>query len=108
MSPRGSLRARRDFERVRTEGTRVSGPRLRVWVAPQPDPAGPSRLGLAVGAGIGPAVVRNRARRRLRAAWRSVSPPPGLDMVASAGRGIESVSFQKLTATFARAAEAER
>jgi ribonuclease P protein component len=76
---------------------------VTVWVAPRADPAMPSRLGLAVGGGVGPAVVRNRVRRRLREAWRSSSPPPGLDFVAAARTGAGLVEFQELSDMFARA-----
>lgn len=37
----------------------------------------PPRVAFAVGRKVGPAVVRNRVRRRLRALWAQHSPPPG-------------------------------
>lgn len=44
------------------------------WLAPRPDePATPARVAFAVGKATGGAVVRNRVRRRLRAALRALA-----------------------------------
>lgn len=51
-----------------------------------PSPASPTRVAFAAGKNIGGAVVRNRAKRRLRAAvqsqWPSISPGWDLLLVA--------------------------
>ena len=52
-------------------GRRASGPRVILYVAPG-EPG--SRPAFVAGRRIGGAVVRNRARRVLRAAWRNLAP----------------------------------
>jgi ribonuclease P protein component len=63
---------RRTFQDLRRRGRRVRrGPLTLTWLPPALDAAGsPPRAGFAVGKGTGGAVVRNRVRRRLRAALR--------------------------------------
>ena len=61
----GRVRGRGTFAELRRDGRRArSGP---LWVDWLPSPLGVPRLALAVGRPVGPAVVRNRLRRRLRA-----------------------------------------
>ena len=69
----------RDFARVFRSGKRGSSP-LITCVAAIGDP-GAARVGLAVGAGVGNAVKRNRARRLLREAARATCIKPGSDVV---------------------------
>ena len=69
----------RDFARVFRSGKRGSSP-LITCVAAIGDP-GAARVGLAVGAGVGHAVKRNRARRLLREAVRATCIKPGTDVV---------------------------
>jgi ribonuclease P protein component len=63
---------RRTFLALQQQGRRARGGSLTVtWLAPLPgDLAMPPRVGFAVGKATGGAVVRNRVRRRLRAALR--------------------------------------
>ena len=64
------LRASAEFQAVFGEGSRVSGPRLRVHVRFAATPAG-ARLGLTVGKRVDKrAVGRNRIRRVLRDTFR--------------------------------------
>lgn len=58
----------RDFDRIFRTGRRGFVAGLRVVVTPSEFPH--SRLGMAVSRRFGPAVVRNRARRLLREAFR--------------------------------------
>ena len=79
----GRLKTRADFLRV-AKGRRFAMPGLVLQMAPQPDAVGagpdgaPSlkapRLGFTVTKKVGNAVIRNRARRRLRAAAAQVMP----------------------------------
>lgn len=60
------IRDRRDFARFRTDARRCRAGLL--WCSFRPDDqAVPPRVAYAVGRAVGPAVVRNRVRRRLRA-----------------------------------------
>jgi ribonuclease P protein component len=61
-----SIRQRSVFGRFRDEGRRIR--HGCVWASFIPDEGGPTRVGFALGRALGSAPVRNRARRRLRAA----------------------------------------
>lgn len=65
---------RRAFEELRRRGQRARrGPLTVTWLAPPVDsPPTPPRAGFAIGKTTGGAVVRNRVRRRLRAALRAL------------------------------------
>ncbi len=82
------LPKRRDFLRIAAAKRRWATPGLVLQTAPTPDDAdmctGTIRVGFTATRKIGNAVVRNRARRRLRAAVRDIIPTrarPGLDYV---------------------------
>jgi ribonuclease P protein component len=82
------LPKRRDFLRIAAAKRRWAQPGLVLQTAPTPDDAekcaGTIRVGFTATRKIGNAVVRNRARRRLRAAVREVIPTrarPDLDYV---------------------------
>jgi ribonuclease P protein component len=66
---------RRTFQDLRQRGQRARrGPLTVTWLAPAPgEPATPPRAGFAVGKATGGAVLRNRVRRRLRAALRQLA-----------------------------------
>ncbi|MFV0307124.1 MAG: ribonuclease P protein component [Desertimonas sp.] len=65
----GSIRQRRRFEELRRTGRRAGTEHL--WCRYLSDPAAnPPRVAFAIGRIVGPAVVRNRLRRRLRALLR--------------------------------------
>lgn len=73
------IRERAAFERLRTEGVRIrpltspllpgeSHRRRSLWCSYLPDTeATPPRVAFAIGRKVGPAVVRNRLRRQIRA-----------------------------------------
>ena len=65
---------RRTFRALREEGRRARrGPITVTWLPPSPDREGaPPRAAFAVGRTVGGAVLRNRIRRRLRAALREL------------------------------------
>lgn len=80
------LRRRADFSRVHGQGLRKGDALLQVRVAPTPPtilhPA-PIRLGILVGKKYGNAVTRNRFKRLVRAALRSLAEAlqPGWDIL---------------------------
>lgn len=76
------VRKRSEFLAVRAARAQVRDGVLRVGFARRDDD-GPARLGLAVGRRAGNAVVRNRIKRVIRAAWREQPDlfPAGLDLV---------------------------
>ena len=74
MQRRHRLSRSRDFDAVYRHGRSVSTRFLVLyWVAREDDGEGP-RLGLAVPKAVGPAVVRNRMKRRLRETFRTRLP----------------------------------
>lgn len=97
MKRPASLASKREFERVLRSGTRTRARCGTLFIAPQPDPAAPARLGLAVPVRVGGAVARNRIKRRLRASFAAASIPAGLDVVIRAHPAARSLDFQELT-----------
>lgn len=86
MLPRaGRLRKPRDFELVYQQGRRVSMESFTMYVHARGDDA-PTRMGFVVGRRFGTHVQRNRVKRRLRAAARSLweQLPAGYDVVCVA------------------------
>lgn len=80
------LRSPQDFARVRRKGKRQQGRWLTLSYARQPAEPRPTRVGFSVSKRVGPAVTRNRVKRRLREAirrllWKTV---PGWDMMVAA------------------------
>jgi ribonuclease P protein component len=65
------LRRRRDFEQVRVNGRSIRSGPVRATVLLTD---GDTLVGYAIGRHVGSAVVRNRIRRRLRAAVRMLKP----------------------------------
>ncbi len=77
------LRANEDFRRVRGKGRAWAHPLLVLLVAPRPDGAPVTRVGVSAAKRVGNAVTRNRAKRRVREAVRARYPalPAGWDLV---------------------------
>ncbi len=77
------IRDRATFAELRRSGVRTrSGPVSVTWLPG--DPGTPPRLACAVGRHVGPAVVRNRLRRRIRAVLAEApadAVPPGTYLV---------------------------
>jgi ribonuclease P protein component len=74
MAPTAKLRNNTDFRRVVQGGDRISGTRVTMYWIASP---GQGRAGFVARREVGGAVVRNRARRVLREAWRQVGPSVG-------------------------------
>ena len=75
------MRKRRDFEKAYEEGKKVVTPEFALFA--RPNGLVHSRLGITTTRRLGKAVVRNRARRLVREAFRTRREeiPPGLDLV---------------------------
>jgi ribonuclease P protein component len=89
------LRRAADFRRTRDlAGRGQAHPLLVLFTAP--NGLGDFRVGITVSSRVGKAVVRNRARRRLREALRKQLegvPPAGRDLVAVARPAIAAASW---------------
>ena len=89
-----SLRASSDFDRLYREGNRVRKGSL-VVVSAKGQPGLP-QVGFVAGRKVGGAVVRNRAKRRLREATAQVALRDGTAYVVIAQPGIETAPFSQL------------
>lgn len=102
----GRLKTRAEFLHVR-EGSRFAAPSLVLQArarAAQDDPI--ARFGFTATKALGGAVIRNRARRRLKEAVRLVAPArskPGYDYVLIARSGTLQRPFTDLTRDLERA-----
>lgn len=87
-----------DFRRVRREGRSYAHPLALLLISPNHRTA--NRFGILAGRGMGGAVERNRAKRRLREALRSCSPPVqgGWDVVLIARQGVNQAAWDELRA----------
>lgn len=70
MQRRHRLSRSQDFDAVYRKGRSTSTRYLVLYWFPREEPGDEPRLGLAVPKGTGPAVSRNRIKRRLREIWR--------------------------------------
>lgn len=111
MTTTWRIRDRTTFAELRRHGRRArSGSLTLTWLPGESLPgeslpgealpgaaSQPPRVAYAVGRSVGPAVVRNRVRRRLRAAVAEVAPalPPGAYLVGAAP-GAARASYQEL------------
>lgn len=99
------MRKRGDFLAAR-DG-RKTGTRAFLLVRhPRNDASSSVRVGLTVTKKIGSAVLRNRIKRRLRAACRAVLPlhaEPGCDYVLVARGAAATIDFEPLCEEFAQA-----
>ena len=75
------VRGRDAFSALSRHGRRVREGPLTVVHRDGPDPA---RVAFSVSRRVGPSVVRNRLRRRLRALWRDLDAPTGDYLIITA------------------------
>jgi ribonuclease P protein component len=92
------IRRRSEFQRVYEQGTKAHGRFMTLFVSP--NSLACTRLGIAATRKIGGAVVRNRAKRRVREIFRSATVPGGLDLVVVARREVIDAEWQELRAEF--------
>ena len=96
------LKKRHEFLRVAAVRKSYARPGLVLQMARRPHPAGEAvRVGFTASRKVGSAVVRNRARRRLRAAAREILPAygqAGADYVMIARTGTVNRPYAALCA----------
>lgn len=104
-----TLKTRADFLRVAAGRRRAARPGLVLQAAPCPPEAGAGekvRVGFTASRKVGNAVVRNRAKRRLRAAAAEILPRdgrPGTDYVLIARAATGERAYADLVADLAGA-----
>ena len=91
-----------DFAALQERGAIRSHPLLATRVLRTA--VGPTRFGLATGRTLGSAVIRNKVRRRLREALRSIGPSlrPGWDVLVIARPAIVGADQRALGAALGR------
>ena len=93
------LRPYGEFERVRQQGRSWPHRLLVLIVQPCPDtPIDPPRVAVVAGKRLGGAVVRNRVKRRLRAAVQQVHAriPAGIDLIVMARAPLLDAEFDQI------------
>lgn len=105
FQPRDRLRKRADYLRLQQQGRRVPA-RFVTLLTLANDVAVP-RLGLIASRRLGPAVARNRAKRRLRDLFRRhrdvLGPGAALDIVAIPKRELMAAPFSDVEQDFVNA-----
>ncbi|HWQ04931.1 MAG TPA: ribonuclease P protein component [Longilinea sp.] len=102
MRRRFRLTRSNDFKRVRRVGKSYAHPLVVLIVDPNPE--GGLRIGVTAGRSVGNAVLRNRAKRRLRAAVDGLLQElaPGKNLILLARPAIASASFSEIQTALAR------
>ncbi|WP_394940408.1 ribonuclease P protein component [Psychromicrobium sp. YIM B11713] len=100
------IRSANDFSYTVRSGVRSGRRNLVLYTLVEP--TGPSRVGFIVAKTVGNAVVRNRIRRRLRAAAASTvsQRPVGLRIVVRALPAAATASWQELSKDYSSALQA--
>ena len=98
-----TIKDNRTFQRLYRRGRSAVTPFLVVYC--RPNGQNHNRLGVTVSTKLGGAVVRNRARRRLREVFRLAQPElrQGFDMVLVARSRAVDGPYDRLTAAFFKA-----
>ena len=92
------IRRRPDFERVYSQGARISGRFMTVFVLRTGSPQ--TRLGVAATRKLGGAIVRNRAKRLARELFRRQKIAGGYDIVIVPRRELLDAPFPTLEADY--------
>lgn len=105
--PEQHLRRQSDFRAVREQGRRFdAGPFTVWWRRREPADEARARVGVVAStAAVGPAVQRNRAKRRLREAFRrhQALVPAGCDLMIVARRSLNAMPAGEVEQRFASA-----
>ena len=96
--PAEHIRKRSDYTRLYDSGSKNHGRLMTMFV--QPSAGSHPRLGIAATRKLGPAVDRNRAKRRVRELFRHHKPAAGLDIVVVPRRELLDAPFASLEAEF--------
>lgn len=92
------VRQRQEYQAVYEHGSRLSGSLMTVFF--RPNTLGRARLGIAATRKIGSAVVRNRAKRRVRDLFRRHRPLDAVDVVVIPRRELAEAPFERVEREF--------
>jgi len=108
MRPAQHLRRQSDIRAVRRQGTRVDCAAFTLWWTPRAgaDPFARACF-VASGQAVGAAVLRNRAKRRMRELFRRNQGllPPSCDLMMVARPSVNRWPFARLERAFAEASD---
>lgn len=91
------VRRRAEFTRAYDQGMKRHGRFMTVFLLPTD---GVCRIGISATRKLGGAVVRNRAKRRVRALFRAARPAPGVDVIVIPRRELLDAPFDSLEVEF--------
>lgn len=94
LRPHERIRRRPEFLQAYEQGRKHHARFMTVFARESSGQA--ARLGVSATRKFGPAVVRNRAKRRARELFRHHKPMPGVDLVIIPRRGFDTAVFQEL------------
>lgn len=99
MKRRFRLARSTDFKRVRRFGKSYAHPLVVLVASPHPEEQ-LTRMAVTAGAAVGGAVVRNKAKRRLRACLDEIrlACEPGWDLIVIARKPIAGATFMEIRA----------
>lgn len=92
------LRRRPEFQHVYDQGHKAHGRYMTLFVLP--NSLERTRLGVSATRKIGGAVVRNRAKRRIRELFRTSALPTGMDMVVVVRRDVIDAPWEAVLNDF--------
>ena len=101
--PRSRVRKRVEFLKIQDGGLRVSTPRfVLILAANAASRSSEPRLGITASRRVGNAVVRSRAKRLIREAFRATRElwPPGIDLVVIVKRATGETKLESVIAEF--------
>ena len=96
--PTDRVRRRPEFLQAYEQGRKHHARFMTVFVRGTDAPV--ARLGVSATRKFGPAVSRNRAKRRARELFRHHRPMPGVDLVLIPRRGFDSAVFTDLATDY--------
>jgi len=102
---RSRVRKRVEFLKIQDNGLRVSTPRFVLILSASAAPHSEPRLGITASRRVGNAVVRSRAKRLIREAFRATRAlwPAGIDLVVIVKRSTEDSKLDSVIAEFVAA-----
>jgi ribonuclease P protein component len=102
---RSRVRKRVEFLKIQDNGLRVSTPRFVLILSANAVPLSEPRLGITASRRVGNAVVRSRAKRLIREAFRATRAlwPAGVDLVVIVKRSTEDTKLDSVVAEFVAA-----